>query len=487
MARKALTDRFIKSAKRVPSQGRKDYPDSQVPGLALRVTAAGHRSFVLVARYPLNPKNPTRRAIGDYGAVTLDKARETARDWTALIHKDIDPRVHEERQREAERRQREAELRLQTNTFAAVAAEFIERHVKGPALVELERLAGVEREQDPKLGEDAALAKVRDDPKNRDLVQRSKHEGIVKKADAQHTINSEFVKRWGAKPVTEISSEECAPAIRAIVKRGSPAQARNALGYLSRLFSWAIGTHEFGITTNPAAALRPADLIGEKKARARVLTDDELRAVWKVTSGGYVAPKPGKSRVRRGPKDADMEMGHPYGPLIRLLVLTGQREREVADMQWSEVDFENRVWTIPAERMKSDRAHVVPLAPDALALLRSLPRFTGGDYVFTTTSGRQPVNGFSKAKSRLDRLSGVNEFVFHDLRRTTRTHFSALPVQDMVREIVIAHARPELHKVYDQHSYVDEKRECLTLWEARLRGILAPKPPAEIVQLRRQA
>ena len=64
-----------------------------------------------------------------------------------------------------------------------------------------------------------------------------------------------------------------------------------------------------------------------------------------------------------------------------------------------------------------------------------------------------------------------------------RTHLSALPVQDMVRELVIAHARPGLHKVYDQPSYRDEKAQCLRLWAARLRGILAPHVPAEVADL----
>jgi integrase len=89
------------------------------------------------------------------------------------------------------------------------------------------------------------------------------------------------------------------------------------------------------------------------------------------------------------------------------------------------------------------------------------------------------AHGFSKAKARVDKLSEVNGRVIHDLRRTARTHFSALPVQDIIRELVIAHAQPHLHQVYDQHSYQDEKRECLRLWELRLQGILAPKRVAE--------
>ena len=155
-------------------------------------------------------------------------------------------------------------------------------------------------------------------------------------------------------------------------------------------------------------------------------------------------------------------------------------------MSWSEVNFDQALWTIPAIRMKGARAHEIPLAPAAAALLQSLPRFTAGEYVFATTDGRKPVNGFSKAKARIDRLSGVENWKIHDLRRSMRTHLSALPVQDMVRELIIAHARPGLHKVYDQHSYGDEKLECLMFWEARLHGIVAPKPPADVADITAQ-
>src|SRR5439155_19673634 len=117
----------------------------------------------------------------------------------------------------------------------------------------------------------------------------------------------------------------------------------------------------------------------------------------------------------------------------------------------------------------------------ALALLWGLPHFSGGSCVFTTTGGEKPVHGFSKAKARIDKLSGVTDWVIHDLRSTARTHFSALPVQDLVRELVIAHAKPGLHKVYDQHAYEDEKRQCLNLWERRLLAILNPPEDAVLI------
>ena len=177
------------------------------------------------------------------------------------------------------------------------------------------------------------------------------------------------------------------------------------------------------------------------------------------------------------------DMAYPYGPLFRLLILTGQREREVANAERREINFDQAIWSIPAARMKGGRAHQVPLAPLAMDIFRTLPKWGGGPYLFTTMAGAKPVNGFGKAKERIDKLCGVSGWKIHDLRRTVRTHFSALPVQDNVRELVIAHARPGLHKVYDLHAYQAEKRECVHLWETRLAGILVPHPPVNVADL----
>jgi integrase len=398
-----LTDRFIRSRHPAPAGTRDEYADAIVPGLALRVTDKGTKSFVLLSRFPAHPKNPTRRTIGRYGAFTLDAARECAREWLYLIDRGVDPAVENARTRAAAQHK-------QVNTFAAVAADFLDRHGRT----------------------------------------------LKKEPEARRIIEGEFVKRWAALPVAEITPQDVSIAIRAIVARGAPYQAHNAFGYLRRLYSWAIGTQEYGIEDSPVERLSPKDLIGKRQSRERTLTEDEMRRVWEAAG----------------------EMGYPYGPVFRLLILTGQREREVADLSWPEIDLGRRLWTVPASRMKGAAAHEVPLSPAAVALIEALPQFTAGSFVFTTTAGAKPINGFSKAKVRIDRLSGVSGWVLHDLRRTVRTHLSALPVQDTVRELVIAHAKQGLHKVYDLHSYQDEKRQCLDLWERRLLAIVEPSRPA---------
>ena len=161
----------------------------------------------------------------------------------------------------------------------------------------------------------------------------------------------------------------------------------------------------------------------------------------------------------------------------------------MAEARWSEFDLTAKRWTIPAARMKADVPHVVPLSDAAVDVLQSLPRFRRGDYLFSTTFGETPVNGFSKAKLRLDRLMAAelgavpSPFVLHDVRRSVRTRLSALPISTDVAELVIAHARPGLRRVYDLYSFENEKRDCLGMWASRLRSIVEPAPD-NVVSLR---
>jgi integrase len=499
-----LTDRFIRTRPKAPAGRRVDYHDALVPGLALRVTDSGHRSFVLRARYPRDPHSSTRRALGDWveanggpsetaphltrvGRLTLEAARATARHWLEMIDRGVDPRDEADRQHAATRARLDAEqLAARRPNFETVARAYVDRAAKGADHLELERRAAALRERRPGLHWRAALRAVEADPRNAELVARARRERLAHWSEAERIIRSEFVARWGDRPADEIAPAEVAAAIRAIVDRGSSAQAHNALGHIRRLYNWALGTHQFGLDRSPVDRLRPGDLIGRRWARERVLTDDELRALWAVCDGPVAASALAAALDRRAGRDRLAPIGYPAGPMIRLLLLTGQRRGEVAGMRWREIDLDAALWTIPAERMKGGRAHAVPLAPMALDLVRSLPRFALGDAVFSTTDGASSVNGFGRTRERIDarlaeRIPGVAPWVIHDIRRTVRTHFSALGgVTDTVRELVIAHAQRGIHAVYDRHAYLTERRDCLVKWERRLHGILNPAPAGAV-------
>jgi integrase len=197
------------------------------------------------------------------------------------------------------------------------------------------------------------------------------------------------------------------------------------------------------------------------------LSDAELRTFWHASG----------------------RMGYPYGPALRLLALTGCRREEVGAASWSEIDVGKAVFTVPPARFKTNATHVVPLSADALAIIAELPRWEEGDYVFSTRDGRMPIDGWSKAKARLDQFMAeemgreVEPFVIHDVRRTVRTRLSSL-VPSEIAELVIGHTLKGMHKVYDQHTYLSEKRDALERWAAKLRDITQP-PPENVVPIKK--
>jgi integrase len=158
--------------------------------------------------------------------------------------------------------------------------------------------------------------------------------------------------------------------------------------------------------------------------------------------------------------------------------------REVSEARWSEVDLEGRVLVIPPERFKGGVSHRVPLCDDAFALVDGLPR--DSEFLFTTT-GRKPINGWSRAKDAIDLHMGLDDlpdWKIHDLRHTVRTRMAAMRIPDVVAEMVLGYGRKGIQRVYDQHSYEPEIRDALEQWDALLRAIMHPTP-AKVVKLRR--
>ncbi len=264
---------------------------------------------------------------------------------------------------------------------------------------------------------------------------------------------------WMTRPLADINQTDVKNAIRAIIDRGAEGQSHVIFAMLRGFLNWCVDSGDFAIASSPCDRVKASILIGKRNIRDRVLRDAEIASFWRGTGN----------------------LGYPYGPLFRLLILTALRRNEVANVQWGEFDMGKKLWTIGASRMKGGAAHVVPLTDDIIHLLSALPRFSGGDYVFSSTGGRQPVSGFSRAKARLDKLmcsdlkASLEPFVLHDLRRTVRTRLSSLPISGEVKELLLAHVQPGLHQVYDLHTFEDEKRQALSLWHIKLRQILEPK------------
>jgi integrase len=442
--KKTLNDRTIKGLK--PKAERYDVLDAACPGLAVRVSPTGKKVYVLIARYPANPKAQSRRTLAQVGEISLLKVREKARHWLALIRAGVDPAEEEERERLAEQKKRQ-------DTFGVVAEAYIKFKVIGPK--------GDEEHPLQRKGKETA-----------------------------RDIRNELIARWGKRPIANITAADVNAVIEAAILRGAPYQAHNLLGHVRRVFSWAIAKGEYGLDRSPVDRMRPKDVIGRKKLRTRALDEEkpddpkELRAFWRATE----------------------TMAYPYGPLFQMLALTGLRKSEVAEARWIEFDLARQRWVIPAARMKARpddaKEHYVPLTPDVIAILTSLPRFNGGDFLFSTTNGAKPVDGFSKAKAKLDRemlielrkaVDDPNErekvtlkpFKIHDIRRTVRTGLAKLEIPFDIAERVLAHARPVLEQTYNVFSYEKQKREALTKWAAHVQALVSPPPDdGKVVRLR---
>jgi len=278
------------------------------------------------------------------------------------------------------------------------------------------------------------------------------------------------LKAWLDRPIADVSPDDVKGLVWAIVDRGRTpeqpngyeAQAHQIHGYIRAFMNWAVEVGGY-LDVSPCSKLAaPKRLIGKRKIGDRVLTDDELIA--------YV--------------NAARAMSHPNGTFLELLALSGVRRTEAASMVWGEL--EDGAWTIPAGRMKSGSAHLVPLVPTLRAFFDGLPpRGKGGDYVFSNFAGMVPISAFSRIKLDLDErmkaelaAKGIAFRVFklHDVRRSVRTRLSKLKVSGEVAEALISHAKPGLVGVYNLDDYREEKAEALELWHAKLKTLVEPEP-----------
>ena len=241
---------------------------------------------------------------------------------------------------------------------------------------------------------------------------------------------------WAERPIQTITRRDLIELMDSITDRGAPYMANRTLAHVRKLFAWAMEREI--VTASPVVGVgAPA----REVSRDRVLDYAELAAVWQACEA----------------------LGWPFCPIVRLLIVTGARRDEVASMRWRDLDLERAEWRLPREAVKTDREHVIPLSPLALEIIADLPRLGHSPLVFPANraSSMNAVSGFSRAKRRLDQLSGVEGWRYHDIRRTVATGLQRLGVRLEVTEAVLGHvsgSRSGIVGVYQRHEYRDEKR-----------------------------
>jgi integrase len=257
--------------------------------------------------------------------------------------------------------------------------------------------------------------------------------------ETERVLTRELVSRFAERDVKQITRFDILTAVDDAVERSANYQANRIVSYTRRMFNWFV---ERGIVdASPMVGVKAPR---REKPRDRILSDDELQRV-----------------IAACRKEA-----FPFGDYVLMLMATAQRRTEVANMRWSEINLDEKIWEIPAERSKNGKPHTVPLTAFAVAILEDIPRFIDCDLIFTTTK-TTPISGITKMHRRISESSGTSGWRLHDLRRTAATNMAKRRIPPHVVGKVLNHVSGTISgvaAVYNRYGYDAEKREALTKW-----------------------
>jgi integrase len=248
---------------------------------------------------------------------------------------------------------------------------------------------------------------------------------------------------WQGRLITEIDRRACLAVIDDVADSGRVVLARRVFSHLHRLFVWCVGRGI--IEVNP---LQHAEKPGSETPRERVLTDHEIVKLW----------------------HASAKLKPYYRDALRLLLLTGARKQEISELRWDEI--KDGAIHLEGERTKTGKAHLIPLSSAARRIIGQIER--NGDHVFRTDNGG-PITNWSGAKLTLDKLSGVNGWIIHDVRRTVATGLQKAGVPLPVTEAVLGHtsgSRSGIVGIYQRHDYAKEKAAALEAWGAHVMALV---------------
>ena len=337
--------------------------------------------------------------------------------------------------------------------------------------------------EDPAAATRTARARMVDDSRNTFAAVRDefleKYRGRQNRRPAPNTLremtrvlSAEAFGAWADAPLAKLTKRDVLDVLDGVVARGAETMANRTLAYLKLLFGWA--AHRGIIEVDPTAGIKKP---GHETSRDRVLSAAELRAIWEATGGDGL-----------------------FDGIVRLLILTGARLNEVARLEWVELDADLTAWTLPAERSKNHRPHLVPVSAPARAILearRETQRLLATNdkpappFVFTT-NGTAPFSGFSKSKERLDAKLAkagieVAPWRLHDLRRSVATHMAeTLRIPPHVIEAVLNHvsgSKAGVAGTYNRAAYLDERKAALNAWADYLARVTGAAQSDNVVEL----
>jgi integrase len=270
----------------------------------------------------------------------------------------------------------------------------------------------------------------------------------------------------GSMRLDEIKRKHVMAMHRRIESKHGRSQADSAAGYTRTAFNWL---HDKELAEDVPIFRFKA----KKVKRTRTLEDHEIQAIWRDLDMDH---QPNKKKL--------------FGPNVKLLHLTGQRRNEVSGMRWSELDLENRVWSLPPERTKNGLPHLVPLSDAALAIIQDQDPIDGCDFVFTS-NGKTQFKGYSRSKERLDKRVGFDDWVLHDLRRTFVTGVNNIGVFPHIVEACVNHvsgpSKGGVAGVYNKAQYWPERVNAMNRWADHVAAIVAGTADSNVVPFQGEA
>jgi integrase len=448
MPRAKLTESYIKSIPAPTGSLYELHWDTEVKGLTVRVTNTGAKHFVLCYTFDGRNKKHTlgrwvQPASNKLGAPaarelsgTLAWARWEAQKLILQVRGGIDPTQQKKdarAEREAARQEAAKEI-----TVSTLVERYLEEHSK---------------------------------PNKRTWKEDDRR------------LNRYIVPAWGKRKAKSITRADISALVSSVATKENPhtgkkqvAEGGSVLALVSGMFSFALD--QGIIDSHPGARIKVPG--GKPPPRTRVLTTPkELRVLWRITEpGGFWTRPPAEKRKTMTNRRNERFM-HSEGDAIRLLLLTGARASEVAELPWTELDLDAATWLLPAARSKNGLPNLVPLLPEAVAILRRRleSRKKDDPYVFPGPQRAHMTDGnlskpLKRVCARLSRI-GIASFTPHDLRRTVETGMAAAKVPKEWRDRVLNHIDASVGgKHYNMYDYLDEKREALEKWWRRLDGML---------------
>jgi integrase len=263
--------------------------------------------------------------------------------------------------------------------------------------------------------------------------------------DYRRLLTRHFLPVLGQKDLANIRTQDITRIVDRLLP--TPSECRHAFVAGKVMFRWA--ARRSLTETNPCEHLYAPT---KATPRERVLTDDELRQIIL------------RSRMS----------GYQFGTVLQLLILTGQRRTEIGSLRWEWIDQAKRTITLPGMATKNKRAHTFPYGQMTSNTLATIPRL--GSYLFPGSRGSDAaMTGWSNFKAAFDKTCPIVGWTLHDLRRTFATNLAALGVRLEVTEKLLNHVSGSfggIVGVYQRHSFQDEMRVAMGLWEAKISQLL---------------